>query len=90
MARQQSLERLRGRKSEIGQEIDQQRAASRFESEGPVDTNTLDEAQSSKTTTKAVSHAVGPSMTDQPKESGYTARLLAAKKEAQKKTGGNN
>lgn len=85
VARQQSLERLRGRKSEVGQEIDQQRAATRFESDGPVDTETLDEAQGAKATSKTLAAQAAPTLTEQPKEGGYTSRLLAAKKEAQKR-----
>ena len=85
VARQQSLERLRGRKTAVGQEIDQQRAATRFESEGPVSTDTLDEAQRDRTGESRAATQAAPSLTEQPKEGGYTSRLLAAKKEAQRK-----
>ncbi|MCC6508126.1 MAG: VWA domain-containing protein, partial [Pirellulaceae bacterium] len=86
VARQASLQRLRGRKSAVNEELDQQRAATRFESEGPVDLDTLQDAQASSTGAAAPVHKA-QSMTEEPKEAGYTSRLLAAKKEAQRKTG---
>jgi hypothetical protein len=88
VARQESLQRLRGRKTAVGQAIDQQRAASRFESSGPVSMETLDEAQRQRSTDAAAATPAAPTLTEQSKEAGYTSRLLAAKKEAQKKTGG--
>lgn len=88
-ARQQSLERLRGRKTAVGQAIDQQRAATRFESDGPVSSETLDQAQRERNAQSSAStDSTAPTLTEQPREAGYTSRLLAAKKEAQKKTGG--
>ena len=86
VARQQSLERLRGRKSAVNEELDQQRASARFESEGPIDSETLDEAQSQRPT-EAKPARSAQSLSQEPTQAGYTSRLLAAKKEAQKKTG---
>ncbi|MFO1066655.1 MAG: VWA domain-containing protein [Pirellulales bacterium] len=89
-ARQQSLERLRGRKSEVSHELDQQRAATRFEVTGPVDASALDEATGAKSSLDRTSGpASAPTLQDAPKGEGYTSRLLAAKKEAQRKTGGS-
>lgn len=87
VARQQSLERLRGRKSAVSEEIDQQRAATRFESEGPVSTETLDEATAGPTGQPGAPKRQAQSMTEEPQVAGYTSRLLAAKKEAQRKSG---
>ncbi len=86
VARAQSLERLRGRKSAVNEELDQQRAAARFESEGPIDTETLNEAQSQRRADPKPARTA-ESLGEEQKQAGYTSRLLAAKKEAQKKTG---
>ncbi len=86
VARQQSLERLRGRKSEVNEELDQQRAAARFESEGPIDPETLREAQSQRPSEPKATRSA-QSLSEEQSQAGYTSRLLAAKKEAQKKTG---
>ena len=86
VARQQSLERLRGRKSAVNEELDQQRASARFESEGPIDADTLQEAQSQRPAETKPAHTA-QSLSEEQKQTGYTSRLLAAKKEAQKKTG---
>ncbi len=85
VARQQSLERLRGRKSVVSQEMDQQRAATRFESDGPVDVATLDEAQATASEKLKPAVPSAPGMAEKEKGEGYTSRLLAAKKEAQRK-----
>lgn len=87
-ARQQSLERLRGRKTAVSQEIDQQRAATRFEAEGPVESQTLEEAQGKAAQAPKPTAPAAPTLGEAQQEGGYTSRLLKAKKEAQKKTGG--
>jgi hypothetical protein len=87
-ARQQSLERLRSRKTAVTQEIDQQRAATRFESEGPVDSQTLEQAQGKASEAGKPTGPQAPTLSEAPKEAGYTSRPLQAKKDAQKKTGG--
>jgi uncharacterized membrane protein len=87
--RQQSLSQLRTKKSEVSQEIDQQKSTTRFEITQPAESSTLDEAMTGKTTlTKDAPKAATPGMATKEEEGGYTSRLLAAKKATKKQTGG--
>ncbi len=89
-ARQQSLDQLRSKKSQVSEAMDQQKATTRFESTGPVESSTLEEAASGKSAlTSEIPRTAASNMASKDEEGGYTSRLLAAKKAAQKKTGKN-
>jgi uncharacterized membrane protein len=85
--RQASLQRLRTRKSEVSEQVETARAATRFEVTQEVDPSTLEQAAGSspKQSTSAKPTAT-PSMNSKDEQDGYTSRLLAAKKAAQKKS----
>jgi hypothetical protein len=86
--RKASLQRLRSKKSQVTGELEQVKASTRFEVSDVSDTQTLDDALAGK---KAVarekSASTGPGMSQPTEQEGYTSRLLAAKKAAQKRTG---
>ncbi len=86
--RKQSLERLRSKKSQVSGEIEQAKAATRFESTETGEAQILDE-QLSDARDKSTSAAPAnqPQMAQQDEQAGYTSRLLAAKKKAQKRSG---
>ena len=89
-ARQQSLNQLRSKKSQVSEAMEQQRATTRFEATGPTETSTLEEAASGKSAlTSEAPRTVASNMASKDEEGGYTSRLLAAKKAAQKRTGNN-
>lgn len=94
-ARQQSLNQLRSKKSQVTQQIDVQKSTTRFEASGPVESGAvesgmLDKAASGKSSlSQDTLRAPGPGMAQKEEAGGYTSRLLAAKKAAQKKTGGD-
>jgi uncharacterized membrane protein len=86
-ARQQNLSQLRNKKSQVSQAIDEQKSTTRFEATGPAETTTLEEALKGKTSvSQETSRAPGAGMAQKEEAAGYTSRLLAAKKAAQKKT----
>ncbi len=90
VARQQSLNQLRSKKTQVSEAMEQQRATTRFEATGPAETATLEEAASGKTNLASdAPRTAASSMASKDEEGGYTSRLLAAKKAAQKKTGNN-
>ena len=88
----QRLERLRSRKAEIGQQIDQRRAAAGFEgtlseTEHPASAAGSTEAhkwQAAKQPGSTEKTAPGGEATDKSAEDEYTARLLEAKKQVWK------
>jgi uncharacterized membrane protein len=87
-ARQQSLNQLRSKKSQVSEAMEQQRATTRFEASGPVETSTLEEAASGKSTLQGdAPRTAAANMASKDEEGGYTSRLLAAKRAAQKKSG---
>ena len=82
------MERLRTRKREIEGQIDERRAATRFEPEPDADINVevLDAEAAGDDSAKAPRKSDKPGMTPAEKEEEtYTSRLLKAKKEARKK-----
>ena len=86
--RKQSLERLRSKKTEVTGEMEQVKASTRFEVDEPADTATLDEAISGKSALDSSRPSISkPGMEQKQGDEGYTSRLLAAKKAAQKKSG---
>jgi hypothetical protein len=87
--RKESLQRLRSKKSEVAGEMRQARAASRFEVTDVSDTQTLDDALGGKTSAQAQQPTAsgGPRLAQPAEQEGYTSRLLAAKKAAQKRAG---
>ncbi len=89
-ARQQSLNQLRSKKTQVSEAMEQQRATTRFESTGLTETSTLEEAATGKSAlTSEVARTAASNMASKDEEGGYTSRLLAAKKAAQKKSGMN-
>ncbi|MEM7477345.1 MAG: glutamine amidotransferase [Planctomycetota bacterium] len=88
--RKESLARLRSKKSEVSDEMQQVKASTRFEVTEAADTDTLEEAMSGKSQTSASAQAADrPSISQKEEDEGYTSRLLAAKKRTQKKTDKN-
>jgi uncharacterized membrane protein len=86
--RKQSLERLRSKKTQVSDEMQDVRANTRFESDGNADPETLNQALSGKSAVAPeVRPTSSPSMSQKEEPGGYTSRLLAAKKAAQKKSG---
>ncbi|MCA9128482.1 MAG: VWA domain-containing protein [Planctomycetales bacterium] len=85
--RKQSLERLRSKKSQISSELTQARASTRFEANENADHETLDAAITGTDSTRPTSvRPTSPSLAQKEEQAGYTSRLLAAKKAAQKKS----
>ena len=85
--RKQSLERLRSKKTEVAGEMEQVKASTRFEVDEPADSATLEDAVSGKASLDSSKAATArPGMEQKQAEEGYTSRLLAAKKAAQKKS----
>lgn len=91
-ARQENLSQLRTKKSQVSQELDQQKATTRFEvaqSAETADPSTLDDAMSGRSSTsESAKRASAPGISQKEEAAGYTSRLLAAKKAAQKKPSG--
>lgn len=84
--RQQSLQRLRSKKSEVSDEMEQVKASTRFEVTEVADPGTLEDAMSGKSETPSTPRSTSrPSIEQSQEEEGYTSRLLKAKKAAQKK-----
>ncbi|HEX5444096.1 MAG TPA: VWA domain-containing protein [Pirellulales bacterium] len=87
------ISRLRSRKAEIGERIEQQRAATRFEPspEAPAGTQALEEELARPDAGKPAAPAHG-GLT--PEKSGdedtYTSRLLKVKKDVRKRIGGDD
>ncbi len=86
--RKQSLQRLRNKKSEVTGEMESAKAATRFEAQEIPDASTLNEAISGKSAASTNQQTPNaPSLAQKDDDGGYTSRLLAAKKAAQRKTG---
>lgn len=86
--RKQSLERLRSKKTQVSDELENVRAATRFEVAESVDTTTVDEVNAGAASQQKQDRpTASPGMAQKQEQAGYTSRLLAAKKAAQKKTG---
>ena len=85
--RQASLQRLRSRKSEVTEQVEIAKASTRFEAAESGEPQSLaqilDSAGASSAPTEK--RASTPSMSQKDEKEGYTSRLLAAKKAAQKK-----
>lgn len=80
-----TMERLRGKKAEIAEQLEQRRAGARFEPEKPAaDTSVLDRLepppQQERERPLAPSRGAGLAPEQQAEEQSYTARLLKAKK----------
>ncbi len=88
--RKASLQRLRARKSEVSSEMQQVAASARFEEDQPADPQLLEQAHAPPTRPEVDRAAAGPTMGPSERQEGYTARLLAAKRAARKRTGGNS
>jgi hypothetical protein len=82
------LEQLRRKKSQVGDDIDRQKAATRFEpvSDEPVSVEVLDPAKPQPSKPPAAS--AKPAAEAEKQEDDYTARLLRAKQQARKKSPG--
>ena len=85
-APEQELARLRSRKAEISEQLEDRRAAVRFEvdPEREVDVDVLN-APSQSPTDPARPRIEEPSETEKEDEGGFTSRLLQAKKDAAKR-----
>ncbi len=81
----ETIERLRSRKAEVMQQVDQLRAATRFEPAEPP-SSTAAEIEEFKTPTAAAAAPPRqqPGLAPEQEEESYTARLLKAKKKAWK------
>jgi uncharacterized membrane protein len=84
--REERIQRLRNRKQEIGEQIDQRRAATRFEPEPDADVNLdvlsdSDAARDSRTVHRDDATRMAPAEAEQDT---YTARLLKAKERARR------
>ncbi len=89
--RKESLQRLRSKKTEVSGEMESVRAATRFEASEPLDAPSLDEiAGSQKSKARSDTTHGAPKIGAEPKQDGYTSRLLAAKKAAQQKKDSND
>jgi hypothetical protein len=77
------LTRLRQRKEQVAQALDQRRQAARFEAAGQIPTTTLDEGAVPSPGQEPQGAADAPS-TPATEEMSYTERLLAAKRKAKK------
>jgi len=77
-----TIERLRSRKAEVSDQLDQIRASTRFEApaETPVDVQVLD--QPAAPTETAPPPSTTPGLAPQAQDESYTERLLRAKKKA--------
>jgi len=84
--RHASLERLRVRKTEVAEDVAQARSAVRFEAEHPGDASTLDDALGIRSSSTTPMRTDAPGLVGGQEEQGYTSRLLAAKKAAQKRS----
>ncbi len=86
--RKQSLQRLRSKKTEVAGEMQSAQAGTRFEAGEPADPQTLEEAAGGRNVGapgKSAAQTAQPGMSQSTEDAGYTSRLLAAKKAAQKK-----
>jgi uncharacterized membrane protein/Mg-chelatase subunit ChlD len=85
--RKESLERLRSRKTEVSGELEQARSTTRFESNSSTSAQALEDVLpgGSSPSPRDSSTPASPGMGSIEEPGGYTARLLAAKKAAQKK-----
>lgn len=74
-----TIERLRSRKAEVSDQLDQLRASTRFEAppEIVIDPQAIEQPTAAPSESKAPAPSLSP---DQPAEDSYTARLLKAKK----------
>jgi uncharacterized membrane protein len=87
MERQASLQRLRTRKSEVSEQVETARSSTRFEADTEVDLATLQDALPGRTNpAKSEPKTAVPGLSSKDDQDGYTSRLLAAKKAAQKKS----
>lgn len=92
-APEETMSRLRSRKGEIADRIASQRAAARFEDERPVDSETDEAPPVAAVMVDAAPRKPKPvarPVEDAPKPASYTERLLQAKKDAQRRPGGND
>ena len=83
------IERLRSRKAEVGNQVEQLRATARFEpsTEAPADLQSVEELRAPPSTPKK---AERPSLAPEPEEESYTERLLRAKQQAWRKKKGDD
>ena len=81
------MQRLRSRKAQVDQSIENRRAATRFEPDAalPADPQALAAAEAKPTTARPAMPTTGgtgqPAAADQPQADSYTSRLLKAKKQ---------
>ena len=80
------IERLRSRKAEVGDRVEQLRATARFEPspEAPAKIQTVQPLEAPPTTPRTPEQ---PSLVPESKEESYTERLLRAKQQAWKREG---
>jgi uncharacterized membrane protein len=81
----ETMARLRSRKAEVGQSIENRRAATRFEPDAamPVDPSAMETAQT-QVTTKSAPERTAPKPAEEAEGEDYTSRLLKAKKQVWK------
>lgn len=82
------ISRLRSRKAEISEQLEQRRAAARFEpaSEQPPDVSALEQEIAAPTADAPKSPAQGGLSPEKSEEESYTSRLLKVKKDVRKRT----
>ncbi|MCA9133036.1 MAG: VWA domain-containing protein [Planctomycetales bacterium] len=86
-ARSQRLQSLKSKKNQISGELQQAKAATRFEALQPAEGDSLEDAGAGQSASARESRPTSPpKMAQQAEQDGYTARLLAAKKAAQRKS----
>lgn len=84
--RQASLQRLRSRKTEVSEQVESAKASTRFEASQAVEPSTLNQAMGAGQDVAPIKRSSMPTLSSKDEQEGYTSRLLAAKKAAQKKT----
>ncbi|HUY89526.1 MAG TPA: VWA domain-containing protein [Pirellulales bacterium] len=84
------MSRLRSRKAEIDEQLQQRRAAARFEPtpDAPIDVAAVEEELKGPPPPKPAAPAASSLSPEKKEEEGYTSRLLKVKKGVQKKHGG--
>jgi len=84
------MSRLRSRKAEIDEELQQRRAAARFEPtpDAPLDAAAVEEELKGPAPARPAAPAAGSLSPEKKEEENYTSRLLKVKKTVQKKHGG--
>jgi hypothetical protein len=82
------ISRLRSRKAEISEQLEQRRAAARFEptADQPPDVSTLEQEIAAPSAQAPAAPAQGGLSPEKAEEETYTSRLLKVKKDVRKRT----